>query len=223
MGLDRERVVRSALMLLNQVGLEGMTLRKLAAELGVKAPALYWHFENKQALLDEMATTMLRDLLQEAPVSEPDGIWQEFVVAYSSQLRAMLLKYRDGARVFSGTYLTDDSLLGAMEIPLRLFVDVGFTLREAVHGWSTLYAYTIGYVIEEQAVRPVPDVFDERYDPARRAARINAERYPLTVAAGEEAFGRNMDGRYQSGLRLIVSGMEQQLEAARRGSSPSGS
>jgi len=50
--LERDLVVNTALKLLDEVGLDGLTLRKLAAELGVQAPALYWHFKNKQALLD---------------------------------------------------------------------------------------------------------------------------------------------------------------------------
>ena len=45
--LTREKVVRTALRLLDKVGLDGLTLRKLAAELRVQAPALYWHFKNK--------------------------------------------------------------------------------------------------------------------------------------------------------------------------------
>jgi AcrR family transcriptional regulator len=61
MALDRATVVRAALRLLDEVGLHGLSLRKVASELGVQAPALYWHFKNKQELLDEMATTAFAD------------------------------------------------------------------------------------------------------------------------------------------------------------------
>jgi len=211
MGLDRQLVARAALRLLDEVGLEGLTLRRLAGELGVKAPALYWHFKNKQELLDEMATTMLRDLLEE---TEPFGrgrSWAEWVAGSARGLRRMLLGYRNGAKVFSGTYLTDDALLGAQELPLRKLTDAGFSLGDAVRGYSTVYSYTIGFVIEEQAVQPRPGERDERYDPEKRAQRIDAEKFPLAVAAGEEAFGGGYDERFQHGLRLIISGMEQSL------------
>ncbi|HEY9291632.1 MAG TPA: TetR family transcriptional regulator, partial [Microlunatus sp.] len=59
MPLDRQVVIRTALELLDSEGLDGLTLRKIAAALDVKAPALYWHFQSKQQLLDEMATSML--------------------------------------------------------------------------------------------------------------------------------------------------------------------
>lgn len=58
--IDRKQVVDTALRLLNEVGLDGLTLRGIAKELNVQAPALYWHFKNKQELLDEMATEMVR-------------------------------------------------------------------------------------------------------------------------------------------------------------------
>lgn len=65
--LDRTRVADTALKLLNEVGLDGLTLRAIAKELDVKAPALYWHFKDKQALLDEMATEMYRRMVAATP------------------------------------------------------------------------------------------------------------------------------------------------------------
>jgi len=55
-------IARTALGLLNEVGLDGLTMRLLAKELGVQAAALYWHLKNKQELLDAMAAIMFREL-----------------------------------------------------------------------------------------------------------------------------------------------------------------
>ncbi|MBY6270109.1 TetR family transcriptional regulator, partial [Parageobacillus thermoglucosidasius] len=52
MALRKEQIIEEALQLLNESGLEGVTLRKLAKRLGVQAPALYWHFNNKAALVN---------------------------------------------------------------------------------------------------------------------------------------------------------------------------
>lgn len=111
--LDRETIVETALRLLNEEGLEGLTLRRLAKGLDVQAPALYWHFGNKQALLDEMATRMLRDmLLPMAGQAEAGGTaWQDWITDACRRARRTLLGYRDGAKVFSGTHLTDESHL----------------------------------------------------------------------------------------------------------------
>jgi TetR/AcrR family transcriptional regulator, tetracycline repressor protein len=214
MALDRDRVVRTSLRLLNQVGLEGLTLRRIAAELDVQAPALYWHVKNKQELLDEMATTMLRDLLAAAEPPDPQAPWQEWMLRSNLDLRRMLLSYRDGAKVFSGTYLTDDTLLQATELPLRKLANAGFSVRDAAHGWATAYSYTIGFTIEEQAVYPRPGQRDQRYEPDKRAARLDAEKFPLALAAGQEVF-TGFDDRFEHGLRLIISGLEQSLPPRR--------
>ncbi|SUC32937.1 Tetracycline repressor protein class B from transposon Tn10 [Providencia rettgeri] len=53
--LDKETIITAALDLLNEVGMEGLTTRKLAQKLGVEQPTLYWHVKNKRALLDALS------------------------------------------------------------------------------------------------------------------------------------------------------------------------
>lgn len=204
MALDRETVVRTALRVLNEVGLEALTLRKIATELGVQPPALYWYFKSKQELLDAMASAVLADTIRDFTPDE-DASWDEWAHLSGVRLRQMLLSHRDGAKVFSGTYLTDTSLYASMERALRRFTDTGFSLRDAVDAWMTIYCYAVGFAIEEQAVRPAPDERDERYDAEVRAERIDAS-LPLARAAGEELFGDD-DARFERGLRVIIAGL----------------
>ncbi|WP_414718971.1 TetR/AcrR family transcriptional regulator C-terminal domain-containing protein [Streptomyces sp.] len=202
--LDRTRVARAALRLLNEVGLEGLTLRAIAKELDVKAPALYWHFKDKQALLDEMATEMVRRMAADLAPSEPRGDWPEVLAAAMRGLREHLLRYRDGAKVYSGTHFTDTSYAAPMEAHLRLLTEAGFTPGSAARAWLTAYSYTIGYVIEEQSMGPDPATGAEGYDLAARAERL-AE-YPLAAAAGEEIFRGHAEG-FEVGLAAVVAGV----------------
>jgi len=203
MALDRTRVVRTALRLLDKVGLDGLTLRRLASELHVQAPALYWHFKNKQELLDEMATCVLADSIRELLPRE-DGDWQEWALYIGHGVRRMLLRYRDGAKMFSGTYLTDSTIFARMETLLRRFVDAGFTVSEAICAYRTIYCYAVGFTIEEQAICPRPGKRDPRYDPGQRERRIDGERFPLTMAAGEAMF--SFDEQFEKGLETIIRG-----------------
>ena len=59
--LQADVVIRAGLDLLNEVGADGLTTRKLAERLGVQQPALYWHFKNKRALLDRLGEAMLSE------------------------------------------------------------------------------------------------------------------------------------------------------------------
>ncbi|GGL76072.1 TetR family transcriptional regulator [Streptomyces fumigatiscleroticus] len=201
--LDRKRVADTALKLLNEVGLDGLTLRVIARELDVKAPALYWHFKDKQALLDEMATEMYRRMVAGTPL-DPDDTWRERLLRTNRGLRTALLGYRDGAKVFSGSRFTGLEHAAQLEDTLRLFTAAGFTLAQAVRATSTTYAYTLGFVTEEQGVQPLPGERREGYDVDQRA-RLMAD-YPLSAAAGAEIF-LDYERHFEEGLEVVIAGI----------------
>jgi len=193
MALTRQDIARSGLKLLNEVGLNGLTLRLIAADLGVKAPALYWHMKNKQELLDEMATQMYADSAGER--RPPDSLEEWEAVAHGARaLRRMMLSYRDGGKVFSGTYLGDTGLVGPS--PLRRSIEAGLDERRAAQALFTVYSYVVGFTIEEQAVYPMPGQLDERY----RDADVG----DLLADVGH---------RFEDGLEMVLSGARQWLEA----------
>ncbi|MGW0866740.1 TetR/AcrR family transcriptional regulator C-terminal domain-containing protein [Streptomyces sp. NPDC002611] len=201
--LDRRRVADTALRLLNEVGLDGLTLRAIARELDVKAPALYWHFKDKQALLDEMATEMYRRMVADVSL-DPADTWRERLLKANRGLRAALLGYRDGAKVFSGSRFTGIEHAGQMEENLRLFTAAGFTLAQAVRALTTGYMYTLGFVTEEQGVQPLPDERREGYDVDERA-RLMAD-FPLSAQAGAEIF-EGYEQHFEEGLALVIDGI----------------
>ncbi|MFD0057665.1 TetR/AcrR family transcriptional regulator [Streptomyces sp. NPDC005047] len=201
--LDRRRVADTALRLLNEVGLEGLTLRAIARELDVKAPALYWHFKDKQALLDEMATEMYRRMVAGTPL-DPADTWRERLLRTNRGLRASLLGYRDGARVFSGSRFTGAEHAEQMEDSLRLFTAAGLTLAQAVRASTTAYLFTLGFVTEEQGVQPLPDERREGFDVDERARLLAA--YPLTAAAGAEIF-TDYERHFEEALALVITGI----------------
>ncbi len=214
MPLDRQLILQQAFRVLNEAGLDGLTLRRLAVRLNVKAPAIYWHFKDKRDLLDEMATQVFRESYQKSASLDSLQPWQEWATAVFQGLRETLLHYRDGARIFSGTYLTDAELYAPMEANLRRMTSAGFTLRQSVIGLGALYSYTIGFVIEEQAIQLAPDEPNPQYDLAARERRVNKELYPLAAAAGAEIFTQHQ-GRFAEGLEVIVMGLAALLARTR--------
>ncbi|MGW1197305.1 TetR/AcrR family transcriptional regulator C-terminal domain-containing protein [Streptomyces sp. NPDC002536] len=207
--IDRAQVADTALRLLNEVGLEGLTLRRIAKELDVQAPALYWHFKNKQELLDEVATEMMRRMA--GPLrSGGGGTWQECMAVAAREMRRYLLHYRDGAKVFGGTRFTDGTYAGPLEGALSTLVGAGFSTHAAARAWFTMQTYTMGYVMEEQSVHPVPGgPRDPAFEPAHRAERLDGG-YPLSFEAGEELFG-DLEAGFEAGLSAVIAGIEATL------------
>lgn len=214
MKVGREPVVRAGLKLLDEVGLDSLTLRSIAAELGIQAPTLYWRFKNKQDLVDEMATQVLADWVTSLDHARPARGWPERCMSFGCSLRGALLRYRDGARMVAGSYLTDASLSGPMESTLQMFVDAGISPTDATVFLGVLYSYVIGFTIEEQAVITPQGTRNPQYDLARREARIDAQRFPLVRSIGAALFD-NYDARFEYGLRILIVGFaaEQQQGA----------
>ncbi len=222
--LDRLTVVETALRLLNETGLEGLSLRRIATELDVKAPALYWHFDSKQALLDEMATEILRGMLRAmegtgeadegwAGALGEEASWRDWMAEAMRVLRGVLLGYRDGAKVFSGTTFTGTDYAAPMQRVLEPLIREGFTVRTAGRAWATVYSYTIGFVIEEQAVYPLPGQRDPRYDVAKRAERLAGD-YPIAAEVGSEIF-EDYDEGFETGLTAVIAGIDATLAPAK--------
>ncbi|MEU9487268.1 TetR/AcrR family transcriptional regulator C-terminal domain-containing protein [Streptomyces decoyicus] len=221
--IDRKQVVDTALRLLNEVGLDGLTLRGIAKELNVQAPALYWHFKNKQELLDEMATEMTRRMAGNlegggSGAVPRAGTWQEMLLGACRAVRRELLAYRDGGKVFSGTRMTDGTATGPLDSLMTCLTEAGFTLEEAVRAWWTAYNFAVGAVIEDQSVHPVPgqrEVRDPAYDQSERERRIGPE-FPLAAQAGRAMFG-DLEQGFEAGLRIIVAGIETTMGPDARG------
>jgi len=212
MALDRSTMITAALELLDEAGLDGLTLRRLASKLNVQAPAIYWHFKNKQELLDEMASAVVRAGVQQLPTSA--GVkWDKWAMAYGKGLRQILRLHRDGAKMISGTRLTDNSLYAPMESSLRTLVNAGFSPRLSMAALSTIYSYVVGFVIEEQAVCPRPGERDEFYGSQQRSQRVDGDKFPLALQAGD--LFSNFDQHFETGLKLIVAGVAAQKPAKR--------
>jgi TetR/AcrR family transcriptional regulator, tetracycline repressor protein len=205
MKINRDMVTRAGLKLLNEIGLEQLTLRRLGVELNVQAATIYWHFKSKEELLDEMATTVLSEGAAHLLPRRNSSNWRVWASTYGQGLRKALMAYRDGARMVSGTRLiTTEPLKATEEIAARL-VASGFTLREAVVLLSTIYNYTLSFVMEEQAVFPTLGERSAFYSIKARNARLDPAIFPYNRQASSILFDR-YDRRYREGLELILNG-----------------
>ncbi len=202
-GLSKAGIVQAALGVLDEAGFDGLTVRAVAGRLGVQAPALYWHVRDKQELIDEMATEVWRQVVAELTALPESWPWDRVMTEFAMITRRALLAHRDGARVFSGTYLTDPGVLEAQERGLEKMTGEGFTLADVVRAYSLIYSFTIGFCIEEQSVAQAVAAGDERYSLDRRAERVDQQAHPLVVESGPEIFG-DPDARFADLVAVIV-------------------
>ena len=204
-GITRERIVMAALDLLDERGIDAVTVRAVATRLDVKAPALYWHVRSKQELLDEMGTEVQRRVQAAMIGALPEGVgWVEGLARYGRALRSEYLAHRDGARTFSGTRLTDPEVLRAQEPWLERWTSAGVSLAAAVDAAEIVTAFVVGFVIEEQERAQSAAADPSRYAVEARDAALG-EGVPLVAATAHVR--DEGDARFERQLGVVLAGV----------------
>lgn len=199
MPIDVHSAVRTALRLLDTEGLDRLTVRRLATELGVRAPALYWHFSGKRALLDHLADAIVAPVVARLP--PPGGPWLGWLEEAATALHTALLAHRDGARVAIGADLRVARSLGEFaERTVEVLHGAGFPLGDATRAAGVLVHFVLGRAVEDQS----------RPGPAEEAAAIEAIPFPLMARGMRErhATGATVAGDFHYALGILLSGLE---------------
>jgi AcrR family transcriptional regulator len=197
-GITRERIVAAALELLDEKGMDALTVRALATRLDVRAPALYWHVRNKQELLDEMATEVMRRVTGALAAIPPGDGWRDDLAAYARVLRSEYLLHRDGARIFSGTRITDPDVVRMKEPWFERWTAHGWKPADADDAIDVVTAFVVGFVIEEQERRQSAETDPTRYSITQRDAWLGEGASLVKEAAhllddGDQRFERHLD------------------------------
>jgi TetR/AcrR family tetracycline transcriptional repressor len=199
--LTQERVVERAVELMAEAGLEALTLRRLATELGVSAPTLYWHVRNKRELLDLMAEALVARSGRATSPARGQPWWEWLAERARLQFQA-LTSHRDAALVVAGNRPTEATLPDVDEV-LASLVTVGFPAAEALRILLSIGNYVIGCAVERQAEAA-------RGDPERDARLLEqAGSLPTLGAAIGALDGPNPsagDAGFEYGLGLLIDG-----------------
>ncbi|QUQ66956.1 TetR/AcrR family transcriptional regulator C-terminal domain-containing protein [Kutzneria sp. CA-103260] len=199
MRINREQVLAAALDLLDEAGLDQLSMRRLATALGVQNGATYWHFRSKQALLEAMADELLAGV---ADVTELP--WEARVTELATRLRRALLARRDGARVFSGVFFPLPNALAYGNALIGALLEAGLSPKDAAWTADTVTYHVVAHTIEEQLAAEGPDRLEAAVDPVR---------HPHLHAALAHVPSPHPEQHFHHGLRLIVAGIRAEVAA----------
>ena len=205
--LTRERVVAEALAVIAHDGVHALTMRRLAARLGVVPGALYHHVTNKQQLHDLVLDGVLAEIDLHP---DPSGGWTEQLKVLAHRLRQVLEAHPGVAGILKTRDPLGPHSLALAEAFLAPLQTAGFGDRQAGLAFFLLVDYTIGFAVSS----PVTSVNEHRVrDPATRAQlhqffrSLPPDRFPALVALGEHIWVDNRDERFRAGLQVLVQGL----------------
>jgi len=136
---------------LDEVGLDGLTMRRLAAGLDIQNQSLYWHFTNKQELINCMAELMIADAFAGLQHPEQSQDWAEWLATFARRFRTAMLAHRDGARILAEADVSFSNFFEGIELALDVLQRAGFDGRRAIAGMTTVIHYVLGNTFETQA------------------------------------------------------------------------
>ncbi len=204
--LDRDDIVRAALVLLDEEGLDQFSTRKLATRLGIKSPSLYWHIKNKEELF-----ALLIDHVVGSCELPPRGIgWQDQLHRIAHDLRNALIAHPAIADLLLGRLMFGPNGLRLADHIIGAMRDHGFSDQLAAYGHTVFVNYVIGFAGQETAFGKGP-AGKKRLEQVRQFLKeLPAEQYPdLTAVAPVLSEGRFTD-RFELGLTAILDRLDKQ-------------
>jgi AcrR family transcriptional regulator len=214
--LTRQRVVAEALAVIAEDGIQALTMRSLAARLGVVPGALYHHVRNKQQLQD----LVLDGVLAEVDVHlDPSLPWTEQLKVLAHRLRQVLEAHPGVAAILKTRDPLGPHSLTLAEAFLSPLQAAGFADRQAGLAFSLLVDYTIGFALSS----PATSINEQRVRDAAIRTQLHQffrslppDRFPALVALGEHVWLDNREERFTVGLDVLVDGLEQARRSLHR-------
>jgi AcrR family transcriptional regulator len=207
--LNRERVLRAALALADSRGVESLTMRELARELGVQAMSLYNHVANKDDVLDGMVDLILEEV--ELPADEPD--WKQAMRRRAVSAHSVFASHPWASALVDSRESSGPARLRYFDWVVGTLRRAGFSLAQTAQAFSLLDSYIYGFGRQQLNMSADGDVDPEQMAQAFMAA-IPADEYPyLTELVVEHALkhGYDADEDFEFGLQLILGGLERVL------------
>jgi AcrR family transcriptional regulator len=213
--VSRERALEAACALADASGIEALTMRRLAEELGVEAMSLYHHVPNKDAILDGMVDLVFAEIELPSPALE----WTAAMRRRAASVRAVLLRHPWAVRLMESRTTPGPATLAHHDAVLGCLRGGGLSLPLTAHAYALLDSYIYGFIHTELNL---PFQTTEQTHEVAQAifAQMPKGAYPHLVELTMEHVlkpGYAFGNEFAFGLELILDGLSRALQAEQRG------
>jgi AcrR family transcriptional regulator len=216
MQLTRERIVGAAIELIEREGVDAVSMRRIAAELGSGAMSLYNHVPSKSALLDAVAEQVMSGIDFR---SEPGASWQDQVRTQARAFRQIARAYPRCTLVVVSRHRTSAAGMRPIEHALATLHGAGFGGTSAVRIVRAFVAYIVGSLLREVGVSPsLADPQEQGGGEGERAGadgRLPPDEFPQVLSLSAELAAKDPDADFEFGLDLLVQAIGALLPAGR--------
>ncbi len=199
--LSRARILDAAIDVADADadGLGAISMRRVAAELGVEAMSLYHHISGKSALLDGI----FERILDELPAPPPLSSWRDALRERAVAMRTLMRAHPHALPLFATRPAVTERSLDHVELTLGILREAGFSDAQALGGFQVVLAFVVGHSIAEFAPAST----------AEEAARpdygdLGPERHPHVLAVLPLLARRDGEAEFHFGIDLLLDGLD---------------
>lgn len=207
MGLDREQVVVGAVALADEIGVEPLTIRKLADALGSKPMTLYSHVENKDDILDGMVDVVFGEI----DLPSLDEPWRAGIEARCRSARDVLARHPWAVPLMESRRSPGPRTLRHHDAVLACLFGGGLSTPIVAHAYAVIDAFVYGFAIQESSL-PSGGAGDEVQELAGdMVAQMDPEAYPHLAALAVDHVmqpGYDFGSSFEVGLAIVLDGIE---------------
>jgi AcrR family transcriptional regulator len=204
--LTRERIVAEAVAMVEEAGLDAVTMRGLARRLSVDPMSLYHHVDNRDTLLDQIAELVLAGM--ELP--RVTGVFRDDVHAVAQAFRRAAVRYPHCSPLVLTRQLGSFAALAPVEVVLSILREAGFPPDRGVHAMRTVLAFVVGTLLREVSAGPTFSG-DNLGGTERRLAELNASELPHLIEAAPHLAVCDHEQEFDFGLDLLITALELDL------------
>lgn len=206
--LSKARIIDAALAIVDEEGLDALSMRRLGAALGVDPMAIYRHVDGRDGVLDGLAER----LWAEIPAAPEDADWCGQLRSFAHGLRGVFHAHPNAAPLLLQRFVVPIPLLEIVHTQLQALDKAGFSDHDARQIIRTVQSFSLGYGLAELACFGIPDPGGENPSPEEMLVLLGqslpAGTPPHLVNAAIALYGEtNPDAAFESGLDLLLKGL----------------
>lgn len=202
--LSRQKVLKAAIQFANEQGLEALSMRKLADQLGVKAMSLYNHVTNKDDIIDGMVEAVMEQL----QFKWKDKDWQACMLSRALQAYTVLMKHPWATQAIVSRVNAGPNMLHYVDDTLGCLNEAGFSIVDADHVWNAMDNYIYGFILQALNFPFAP----KEYQAVAKdyIEMIPEHDYPYLNKLTSQVINGHYNGvhDFEFGFRLLLDGFE---------------
>lgn len=203
--LTRESIVRAAIAVIERDSAGALSMRRVAAELGVGTMSLYNHVPDREALVEDVAQTVLAALDVPEEEADPARDWKLNARVMVAAFRAAARRHPRSMHLVMTSRLDLEFKWRAAERALELLAAAGFDGETSVRALRALMSYAIGSQMMAHGALKTPDQTPET---ALQAVQDDPERFPHVVALAQELLRPDPEADFETGLEMLLSALD---------------